>query len=97
MYGKGVLAFLVKAEVIDDFKQRLSKAATPWDMAKFMLLTRVTPAPNVLVNLASPLLGVPLYIFAPTTMLGLPLSIIYHASVRQVYDSNVYCIQVSFL
>jgi len=35
-----------------------------------MLLTRVTPVPNVLVNVASPMVGVPLWIFALTTPLG---------------------------
>ena len=28
MYGKGVLAFLVKAELLDDYKRRLAKATT---------------------------------------------------------------------
>ena len=68
-----MLALLVKPEVFDDFKSRLEKVADNKEMFKFMLLSRVTPVPNILVNLASPLLGVPLYIFAPATFFGLYL------------------------
>ena len=36
----------------------------------YMLMTRVTPVPNVVVNMASPHLGVPLWMLAVTTPIG---------------------------
>lgn len=40
------------------------------DLFTYMLLTRVTPVPNVLINVASPMVGVPLWIFALSTPIG---------------------------
>lgn len=41
------------------------------NLTAYMFLSRLTPVPNVLINVASPLVGVPLYAFAIGTMFGL--------------------------
>jgi uncharacterized membrane protein YdjX (TVP38/TMEM64 family) len=70
IYGKGLLKKLVDEKKLDDFRSELGKQTDLFDIVQFMLLTRVTPVPNVLVNLASPWMDVPLWVFSLTTFVG---------------------------
>ena len=70
VYGKGLLKAMVDEAKLDEFREELGKKTTISDIAQFMLLTRVTPVPNVLVNLASPWMDVPLWVFSLTTFIG---------------------------
>ena len=70
IYGKGLLKKMVDEKKLDEFRDQLAKKTTLTDIAQFMLLTRVTPVPNVLVNLASPWMDVPLWVFSTTTFIG---------------------------
>eukprot|EP00937_MAST-01D_sp_MAST-1D-sp2_P004431 g4431.t1 len=66
--GRGVLHAYKLDGRIEGYKAEVLKHRD--GLFTYMLLTRVTPVPNVLVNVASALVGVPLWIFAVTTPIG---------------------------
>lgn len=57
---------------VRQFRDDLSNSSTSTaDVFKFMVLSRVTPIPNVVINIASPHLQVPFQTFAVSTLFGL--------------------------
>jgi len=77
--GRGVLRKFKLIDQLDGFRAKVEENRR--DLLTYMLLTRVTPVPNVLVNVASPLVGVPLWVFAVSTPIGqFPLNALHVTS-----------------
>ena len=67
-WGRGRLRALGMEQKVAQF--RAATMAHEDSLFTYMLMTRVTPVPNVVVNMASPHLGVPLWMLAVTTPIG---------------------------
>ena len=67
-WGRSHLRALGMEQKVAQF--RAATMAHEDSLFTYMLMTRVTPVPNVVVNMASPHLGVPLWMLAVTTPIG---------------------------
>ena len=93
--GRGVLHAYKLDGMIDGYAKQVAEHRD--NLFSYMLLTRVTPVPNVLVNVASALVGVPLWIFALSTPIGqFPLNALHTTTgaalasgdVKAMYEKN---------
>ena len=86
--GRGVLHAYKLDGMIDGYAQQVAEHRD--SLFSYMLLTRVTPVPNVLVNVASALVGVPLWIFALSTPIGqFPLNALHTTTGAALASGNV--------
>lgn len=75
-FGRGVLNVFKLNDKVQWYREQVQENKD--SLFAFMFLSRVTPVPNVLVNVASPLVGVPLWAFTSGTLFGLmPLNLLH--------------------
>jgi len=75
-FGRGILHFYKLDSKVEGFEKEVHE--NKGRLWLFILLSRLTPVPNVLINMASPLVGVPLTSFSMGTFFGLiPLNILH--------------------
>merc|ERR1719446_914730 len=74
--GRGVISCYGFDPLLEDYRKKVN--ANRHRLFMFMVLTRCTPVPSVLINIASPLLDVPMYTFFCSTVIGqIPLNTIH--------------------
>jgi len=74
--GRGVISFYGFDPMLEDYRKKVNDNRHRLFM--FLVLTRCTPVPSVLINIASPLLDVPIYTFIGSTIIGqVPLNSVH--------------------
>jgi len=74
--GRGVISFYGLDPMLDDYRRKVNE--NRHRLFVFLVLTRCTPIPAVLINIASPLLDVPLWTFIGSTIIGqVPLNTVH--------------------
>lgn len=74
--GGGVISVYNLDSMLEDYRQKVNDNRHRLFM--FLVLTRCTPVPAVLINLASPLLGIPIGTFITSTIVGqVPLNTVH--------------------
>lgn len=98
--GKGVLHMCKLSHRLEWFRAQVHEHKD--NLLLYILISRLTPVPNILINVASPLVGVPLWAFAFGTLFGLmPMNAVHVTTGRalataaedpskfvQVFESN---------
>lgn len=79
--GGGLLAAFKLEKHLVSFREKVDEKRREGGLFSYMVVSRITPMPNLVINLASPLLGIPLHTFVPGTFFGLiPLTSMHIAS-----------------
>lgn len=74
--GGGLIRFFKLEKGLVEFQKEVQKNKD--HLFWYLVLSRTTPIPNILINLASPHVGVPLFTFASSTLFGLvPLNCVH--------------------
>jgi len=87
--GGGLIRFFKLEKGLVDFKKEVEKNKD--HLFWYLVLSRTTPIPNILINLASPHVGIPLFTFASSTLFGLvPLNCVHILSGSAIAVSGTF-------
>eukprot|EP00397_Hematodinium_sp_SG-2012_P034645 GEMP01037171.1.p1 GENE.GEMP01037171.1~~GEMP01037171.1.p1 ORF type:complete len:316 (+),score=48.49 GEMP01037171.1:71-1018(+) len=87
--GGGLIRFFKLEKGLETFREEVAK--NKQHLFTYLIIARSTPIPNILINLGSPHVAIPLYAFTSSTLFGLvPLNCVHILSGSAIASSGTF-------